>query len=459
MNENITIKLIQELLIEEYSDSFVDDQTSRRMWWCALEVIQKDFLLSHYQEGGVWAASPLPAINERKYLNKFKGWLWAPKGFPNFKNEYAGYLPFKNEKYEDERFQYFNNYKILSINAEDGFEPFLMIITPTFQCILSITGAKDKKNLIMRSDEESIQKVIELLNTKLMQEDPEEASKFGDSIRSLGKLQINERFVRNFWPELSIKLASLIPSLNLHSSFAADNHKTKTLQITEAKLLEAISHEVRTPLATIRTLISSTLKKYKMDESMRSRLIQIDSECTEQIDRFGLIFNAAELVSGQIPSAEFLTSINLGEILNKLSPYWISQLDRRGISLKLDVPEELPEVLSNSAKLELMLGGLIDKNTRGLKEGSTLILELRPAGQKLKLQLIVNKKGMQKENKEINSKQKGSDIGPVLNWNPQTGSLQISQSATHKLLASLGGHVTNRRDTGLTVFFPISENR
>ena len=140
-----------------------------------------------------------------------------------------------------------------------------------------------------------------------------------------------------------------------------------------------------------------------------------------------------------------------------MSPYWIKQLERRGISLKLVVPDELPEVLSNSEKLELMLGGLIDKNTRGLNEGSTLILELRPAGQKLKLQLIVLKKGMQKKEQQINLKQKGSDIGLVLNWNPQTGSLQISQSATQKLLASLGGHVTKRRDTGLTVFFPISE--
>jgi len=54
------------------------------------------------------------------------------------------------------------------------------------------------------------------------------------------------------------------------------------------------------------------------------------------------------------------------------------------------------------------------------------------------------------------SYQVGSDIGPVLNWDPQTGSLQLSQSAMQKLLASLGGHITNRRDTGLTVFFPIS---
>ena len=85
-----------------------------------------------------------------------------------------------------------------------------------------------------------------------------------------------------------------------------------------------------------------------------------------------------------------------------------------------------------------------------------MILELRPAGQKLKLQLKVQKLDNQKE---IQKKESGSDIGPVLNWNPQTGSLQLSQNATQKLLASLGGHVTQRRDTGLTVFFPISDSK
>jgi len=263
-------------------------------------------------------------------------------------------------------------------------------------------------------------------------------------------LQSNKEFIDNFWPMLSIRLANLIPDLNLQTTFADHN---KNLQITEAKLLEAISHEVRTPLATIRTLISSTLRKYEMDEIIRNRLIQIDNECTEQIDRFGLIFNAAELINGDNSPSQQLASIDLGEILNKLSPYWMTQLQRRGINLKIDIPNELPQILSNSEKLELMLGGLIDKNTRGLREGSTLILELRPAGQKIKLQLIVQKR----DEKDNLNKHNGSDIGPVLNWNPQTGSLQISQSAIHKLLASLGGHVTKRKDTGITVFFPISE--
>ena len=192
-----------------------------------------------------------------------------------------------------------------------------------------------------------------------------------------------------------------------------------------------------------------------MDESMRNRLIQIDNECNEQIDRFGLIFNAAELVNNKISSPNQLARINLGEIFYELSPVWKKQLKRRGISLKIDIPKQLPEILSDSEKLELMFRGLIDKNTRGLREGSSLILELRPAGQKLKLQLIVKKFDNGKN--EISNKENGSDIGPVLNWNPQTGSLQLSQVATQKLLASLGGHVNQRKDTGLTVFFPIAD--
>ena len=88
-----------------------------------------------------------------------------------------------------------------------------------------------------------------------------------------------------------------------------------------------------------------------MDESMRNRLIQIDNECNEQIDRFGLIFNAAELVSNETSPLNQLAKINLSEIFNKLTPVWRKQLSRRGILLKIDIPSQLPEILSDSGKL------------------------------------------------------------------------------------------------------------
>jgi len=453
MKSQITIKTIQNLLIKGFQTIYVDDDTSRKMWWASLEVIQKEFLSFNYQQGGIWVASPLPALNDKKISNQFRGWLWAPEGFPYFQKESAGFLPDSDSAKIKNDFDFINNYKVLNLSQKDGYEPFLMIITPNFQCILTIAGEKDKKILLMKCDKDSLKTAIELMHTKLNQENYDEGVEFRNAINNLGDLNINDQFEKNFWPILSAKLAKSEPNHNIHNSLKNDE---KNVQITEAKLLSAISHEVRTPLATIRTLISSTLKKYNMDESMRNRLIQIDNECNEQIDRFGLIFNAAELVSNEVPSLNNLAKINLAEIFKKLSPIWNEQLSRRGITLKIEIPRQLPQILSDSEKLELMLRGLIDKNTRGLKEGSTLILELRPAGQKLKLQLKVQK--LDSKKKEIPKRENGSDLGPVLNWNPQTGSLQLSQSATQKLLASLGGHVTQRRDTGLTVFFPISDS-
>jgi len=454
MKSQITIKKIQDLLIKGDNNLKVDDDTSRRMWWASLEVIQKDFLSQNFHQGGIWVASPLPALNDKKFFNKLYGWLWSPEGFPYFQKENAGFLPINNSHKIKKDFDLISNYKVLNLCQKDGYEPFLMIITPNFQCILSIAGEKDKKMLVMKCDEESLKISIELMHAKLNQENYEEGVKFRNAINNLGNLNINHQFEKSFWPILSVKLAKLAPNHHIQNSTKNDE---KNVQITEAKLLRAISHEVRTPLATIRTLISSTLKKYNMDESMRNRLIQIDNECNEQIDRFGLIFNAAELVSNEVPALNNLAKINLVEIFKKLSPMWNKQLNRRGISLKIDIPNHLPQILSDSEKLELMLRGLIDKNTRGLKEGSTLILELRPAGQKLKLQLKVQK--LESNQQEILEKNNGSDIGPVLNWNPQTGNLQLSQNATQKLLASLGGHVTQRRNTGLTVFFPISDSK
>ena len=454
MNNYITINLIQrELLNECPTINYVNDETARRMWWSSLEVIQKEFLPHYYQEGGLWVASPLPALNEKKYLSKFAGWLWAPEGFPYFKNDQGKFLPHSQSQINSDKVEFTTNYRTLNLHSHDGFEPFLMIITPNFQCILTISGEKDKKNLVMRCDEMSLKKVIRLVDIKLSQGSIDESMNFKNKLNTLGELSINKEFMKNFWPYLSIQIAKFFPSFNVQTSYTETSNKS--LQITEAKLLAAISHEVRTPLTTIRTLISSTLKNYKMDQIIRNRLIQIDNECTEQIDRFGLIFNAAELVNSESSSLQSLTSIDLGEILKKLSPNWQYQLERRGINLQIDIPNELPEVLSNSEKLELMLGGLIDKNTRGLKEGSILILELRPAGQKLKLQLIVQQKDM--KNKKHNLEHDGSDIGPVLNWDPQTGSLNLSQSATQKLLASLGGRLTKRKNSGLTVFFPIAD--
>ena len=140
MKSQITIKKIQDLLIKGVQTISVDDDTSRRMWWASLEVIQKDFLSQNYKQGGIWVASPLPALNEKKYFNKLYGWLWSPEGFPYFQKENAGFLPVNHSNKIKNDLDFISNYKVLNLSQKDGYEPFLMIITPNFQCILSIVG-------------------------------------------------------------------------------------------------------------------------------------------------------------------------------------------------------------------------------------------------------------------------------------------------------------------------------
>ena len=217
MKSQITIKKIQDFLIKGVQTIYVDDDTSRRMWWASLEVIQKDFLSQNYKNGGIWVASPLPAFNDKKFLNQLHGWLWSPEGFPYFQNENAGFLPVNNSDKIKKDFDLASNYKVLSLSQEDGYEPFLMIITPNFQCILSITGEKDKKIILMKCDEESLKISIELMHAKLNQENYDEGVKFRKAINNLGNLNINNQFEKNFWPTLSAKLAKLVSNQNIHS--------------------------------------------------------------------------------------------------------------------------------------------------------------------------------------------------------------------------------------------------
>ena len=68
MKPLITIKNIQDVLLQGYEPTYVDDETSNRMWWASLEVVQKEFLSHNSQEGGCWVASPLPALTDKKCL-------------------------------------------------------------------------------------------------------------------------------------------------------------------------------------------------------------------------------------------------------------------------------------------------------------------------------------------------------------------------------------------------------
>jgi len=317
----------------------------------------------------------------------------------------------------------------------------------------------------MRSEPETLGSVLGLIEQRLQRDAPDQALALHQALEALGPLESSSALGQTFWPSLAVRLASMAPAVTLQASTSApiqsdQQPKTTSEQVSaankadeELSLLEAIAHEVRTPLSTIRTLIRSLLRRNDLPETAIKRLQMIDTECSEQIDRFGLIFQAAEL-QRQPEGPSVLAQTDLGRMISLLTPSWEQQLQRRGIELSLSIASNLPSVLSDPSRLEPMLGGLVDRCSRGLPSGSQLVLTLQPAGARLKLQLHGQSPAERGEG--LASPEPIAQLGPVLSWNPDTGSLQLSQTATRRLLARLGGRLTQRRDRGLTVFFPLA---
>jgi len=231
----------------------------------------------------------------------------------------------------------------------------------------------------------------------------------------------------------------------------------------DVELLQALTHEIRTPLTTIRTLTKLLLKRRDLPAEVIRRLEIIDHECTEQINRMELIFRAVELETTsakQVPVN--LTSMSLAQVFQNSIPHWQKQAQRRNITLDVVLPQKLPTVVSNPAMLDQVLTGLIENFTRSLPAGGHIQVQVTPAGDQLKLQF----QSQNDPTKTSNSPDSADStyptlksIGQLLMFQPETGSLSLNLNVTKHLFQALGGKliVRQRPQEGevMTIFLPL----
>ncbi len=216
--------------------------------------------------------------------------------------------------------------------------------------------------------------------------------------------------------------------------------------LSEAELLRALIHEIQTPLCTIRTLVSLILKQRDLPPRVREYVEKIDRECTEQINRFGLFFQATETVMPTAPPGEgrrlHLEPIALVDLVRQNLPRWQDQVERRGSRLELEIPDELPDVVSDPKALEAVLFGIVDRLARSTPAGSHIRAQLLSAGELVKLQFQVNTpEGSDSPSSELKSPQA---IGQLLVVQPDTGAISLSLPVAQTLFRALGGYLTVR---------------
>ncbi len=220
---------------------------------------------------------------------------------------------------------------------------------------------------------------------------------------------------------------------------------------SDLELLQALTHEIRTPLTTIRTLTKLLLKRKDLNEKVLKHLEVIDQECTEQINRMELIFKAAEFESKSSNYQKVsLTQISLEQVFQQSIPRWKKQAQRRNVLLDVIVPKQLPNIVSDPAMLDQILTGLMEKFTRSAPNGGHIKVQITTAGNQLKLQMLSQ---CTYENNPLKS------LGNLLMFQPATGSLTLNIDVTKNLFQALGGKLIVRQKPNsgevLTIFLPL----
>ena len=226
----------------------------------------------------------------------------------------------------------------------------------------------------------------------------------------------------------------------------------------DIELLQALAHEIRTPLTTIRTLTRSLLKRTDLPPDALKRLSIIDRECSEQVDRFGLIFRAVELQTSSARHDKMsLTRTPLTQMFQQSIPRWQQQASQRQLTLDVVLPPKMPTVVSDPTMLDQALTSLIERFTRSLPGGSHIQVEVMLAGDQLKVQL------QSEPDATVAARQHHRpllrSLGQLLMFQPETGSLSLNLAVTKSLFQALGGKliVRDRPQQGevMTVFLPL----
>jgi signal transduction histidine kinase len=335
-------------------------------------------------------------------------------------------------------------------------ERFCLVLTNHFSLVIVLGEENGVPRCQFSFDVEDLNMAWKSLRGRMMLTAPHQLAYLDELVTKFSPIEPNYRWVMAF----SQYLLQHQPVVNLTPSQPQPAQSVTDIPAklaADVELLQALTHEIRTPLTTIRTMTRLLLRQPDLSPRVLKRLGAIDRECTEQINRMELIFSAVELSTTQPSQAVDLTTMSITQLLEQSLPHWQQQAERRNLDLAIDIPHQLPAVVSNPTILDRVLTGLVENFTRNLPSGSRIQVEVTPVGDRLKLQL---QSSLEDDEQLPTAPSKRHSIGQLLTFQPETGNLSLNMSVTKNLFQLLGGKLIVRQHPQqgevLTVFLPLS---
>ena len=444
---------------------------ARREWTGAIAAVENLLLTevkANQQElsgkQGLIFSAPLPLLSNPDLLNSFQSAVFSADAFNT-----NALMPCRHERSSDRAIdQEATSLIELPLIPQDPIsqEQFCLVLTTNFS-LIAVLGQDSAEipKLHFSFDPATISEIWATLRSRLVITNYRYLRQLDSLVENFAPSAPDYRLVSNFsrqllehipesttLPVAKARQVEAVPAISELEKLKSSLVKGTTSHV-EMELLQALTHEIRTPLTTIRTLTKLLLKRQQdFKPKVVQRLQTIDRECTEQIERMELIFRAAELESTTNAKSVELVQFSLDRVFRQSIPRWQAKAKRRNVDLDFALPQRLPNVVSDPGMLDTVLTGLMESCTRSLPTGGQIDVKVSTAGNQLKLQ-VLSQAGMDNPLKSL---------GQLLTFQPATGCLSLNLDVTKNIFQALGGKLTvrQRQEQGkeLTIFLPLGSS-
>jgi signal transduction histidine kinase len=183
------------------------------------------------------------------------------------------------------------------------------------------------------------------------------------------------------------------------NSMAAEIEKREA-RLTELDRLKSdfvsgVSHEMRTPLTTIKTL-TSVLLRGNSHESERLEFLQtILSECDRQIDLVLNLLDLSRIETGTFNIA--LSPVDVADVVRSFAETERRNAEARNHRLELRLPDEPATVLADRGALRRLLCGLIQNAFKYTSDGGRIVINVANGLGEVKISVSDNGRGIREE--------------------------------------------------------------
>ncbi len=151
----------------------------------------------------------------------------------------------------------------------------------------------------------------------------------------------------------------------------SDRTRERALERTRADFVANASHELRTPLASLIGFVETLRGPAADDPPAQSRFLEIMAEQGGRMNRLIddlLSLSRIEMTEHTPPTG----MVDLAELLRFTAASFEPRLQRRGTTLRLDLPDDLPKITGDDDQLGQVFQNLMDNAIKYGREGGSL---------------------------------------------------------------------------------------